>query len=64
VRLAYSSVASRTVVPMQDVLDLGSEARMNTPGTVERNWVWRMSGTELTPELATRLRRLVEIYER
>jgi 4-alpha-glucanotransferase len=49
---------------MQDVLDLGSEARMNTPGTVERNWVWRMSGTELTPELATHLRRLVEIYGR
>jgi 4-alpha-glucanotransferase len=52
------------VVPMQDVLGLGSEARMNTPGTVERNWVWRMSGTELAPELAARLRRMTEIYGR
>ena len=64
VRLAYCSVASRTVVPMQDVLGMGSEARMNTPGTVEGNWVWRMSGTELTPELAARLGRLAEIYGR
>ena len=64
VRLAYSSVASRTVVPMQDVLGLGSDARMNTPGTVERNWVWRMSGTELILELAARLRRMAEIYGR
>ncbi|HEX2729510.1 MAG TPA: 4-alpha-glucanotransferase [Rubrobacteraceae bacterium] len=62
VRLAYSSVASRTVVPMQDVLGLGSDARMNTPGTVKGNWVWRMGGTELTHELAARLRRLAEIY--
>ena len=64
VRLAYCSVAKRTVVPMQDVLGLGSGARMNTPGTVEGNWVWRMGGTELTPELAARLRRLAEIYGR
>jgi 4-alpha-glucanotransferase len=64
VRLAYSSVASRSVVPMQDVLGLSSDARMNTPGTVEGNWVWRMSGTELTLELAARLRRLAEIYGR
>ena len=64
VRLAHSSVASRTVVPMQDVLGLGSDARMNTPGTVERNWVWRMSGTELTHELAARLRQLAGIYGR
>ena len=64
VRLAYSSVAGRAVVPMQDVLGLGSEARMNVPGTVEGNWAWRMGGTELTPELAARLRRLAEIYGR
>lgn len=64
VRLAYSSVARRTVIPLQDVLGLDSDARMNTPGTVEGNWAWRMDGTELTPQLAARLRQLSEIFGR
>jgi 4-alpha-glucanotransferase len=45
------------MVQMQDVLGLGSEARMNTPGTVgPQNWTWRMDDGALTPELAKRLR--------
>jgi 4-alpha-glucanotransferase len=45
------------MVQMQDVLGLGSEARMNTPGTVgPQNWSWRMESGEFTPELAKRLR--------
>jgi len=62
--LAYSSVAARAVVPMQDVLGLGSGARTNTPGTTEGNWAWRVDGAALTPELATRLRNLTETYGR
>lgn len=62
-RLAYSSVARWAVVPMQDLLGLDSEARMNTPGTTSGNWSWRMSGGA-SPELAARLRRMAEVYGR
>jgi len=56
IRLAFSSRASVAIVPLQDVLGLGSEARMNTPGKVEGNWKWRLSPGQLTPALARRLR--------
>jgi len=64
IRLAYLSTADRAIVPMQDVLGLGSETRMNTPGTPSGNWGWRMEASALTPELAGRLRSLAEIYGR
>ncbi len=64
IRLAHSSVARRAVVPMQDVLGLGSEARMNTPGTASGNWSWRMEESALIPSLADRLRRLTRTYGR
>ena len=64
VRLAYSSVAARAVVPMQDVLGLGSEARINTPGIAQGNWTWRMEGSSLTPELAAWLADMTEVYGR
>ncbi|MGI9047818.1 MAG: 4-alpha-glucanotransferase [Rubrobacteraceae bacterium] len=64
VRLAYSSTAARAIVPMQDLLGLGTETRMNTPGTVSGNWTWRLDGAALTDELAVRLRNLVETYGR
>jgi 4-alpha-glucanotransferase len=48
------------ILPMQDVLVLGSDARTNTPGTVEGNWRWRMSADAFTDEVAGRLRALVE----
>ena len=58
IRLAYASPAIVAIVQMQDVLGLGSEARMNVPGLVdERNWSWRLRRDELTPQLAERLRR-------
>ena len=57
VRLTMSSRCRTCMVQMQDVLGLGSEARMNTPGTVgPQNWTWRMTEGALTPELAKRLR--------
>ncbi|HSW40286.1 MAG TPA: 4-alpha-glucanotransferase, partial [Acidobacteriota bacterium] len=64
IRLALSSVADTAILPMQDVLGLGSEARMNVPSTVGNNWMWRMSGDALTPELARRFRQLNHTYGR
>jgi 4-alpha-glucanotransferase len=49
---------------LQDVLGLGSEARMNLPGTVSGNWKWRVRPGALTPELSARLRTLVTLYGR
>jgi 4-alpha-glucanotransferase len=46
------SVARLAVIPMQDLLGLGSEARLNTPGTVTGNWTWRLPESALTPQLA------------
>ena len=64
IRLAMSSVARQAVIPLQDVLGLGSEARMNTPGTDERNWVWRFRDEALKEEYGQRLRRLAVIFGR
>lgn len=53
------SAAGWAVVPLQDVLGLGGQARMNTPGVAEGNWAWRFRDGDLTPELAQRLADLV-----
>jgi 4-alpha-glucanotransferase len=63
-RGAWSSVADTAVVQMQDLLELGSEARMNTPSTLGENWRWRMAPGAASPELARRLRRQMELYGR
>lgn len=63
-RTAYESVAETAIVPMQDILELGSEGRMNAPGQARGNWSWRVRAIELTPERAHRLRRLAEISGR
>jgi 4-alpha-glucanotransferase len=64
IRLALSSVADTAIVPMQDVLGLGSEARMNMPSTVDNNWRWRMLENQLDPELSSRLRAMNRYYGR
>jgi 4-alpha-glucanotransferase len=65
VRLAYASVAGWAVIPMQDVLGLGSEARMNTPGTAQGSWRWRLAeGALENAGLAEGLRTLAETYGR
>lgn len=61
---AMGSVASSAVVPMQDVLGLGSAARMNTPALTEGNWRWRVDGDALTDVLAERLRGLAKTFGR
>ncbi len=60
VELALSSRAALAVVPVQDVLGLGSEARMNRPGELEGNWRWRLGPGELPPGAASWLRAVVE----
>ena len=64
VRLALASVADRAVVPLQDVMRLGDEARMNTPGRAHGNWGWRYQDHQLHPGLAAGLGELAEAYGR
>lgn len=64
IRLAWSSVALIAMAPLQDVLALGSEARMNLPGTLGGNWSWRFSGSGLTEGVLERLAQLTEMYGR
>lgn len=64
IRLALGSVAALAVVPLQDLLDLSSAARMNTPGTEEGNWTWRYEAPALTTTLEARLRDLTSTYGR
>ncbi len=64
IRAAYTSVAQTAIVPVQDILGLGSEARMNRPGDSADNWSWRMRAGALTHEHAAWLRRLAEISGR
>ena len=60
IRMAYESRAAVAIVPAQDVLGLGSEARMNTPGRGKGNWSWRLEPGQLTDEHAQRLRELAD----
>ncbi|HET8630153.1 MAG TPA: 4-alpha-glucanotransferase [Thermomicrobiales bacterium] len=64
IRLAFGSVAALAIVPLQDVLDLGGEARMNAPGVPTGNWTWRYERGALTAPLAARLRDLASVYGR
>ena len=64
IRGALTSVANLVVVPVQDVLGLGSEARMNVPSQSSGNWSWRLRSGALTPELAARLAALVDVTDR
>ena len=64
VRLAVSSVADTAVVPLQDALGLGSEARMNTPGVASGNWSWRFRWEDVPEWVAGQLRELATLYGR
>jgi 4-alpha-glucanotransferase len=64
IRAVLSSVADTAIIPLQDLLGLGSEARFNTPGRSEGNWGWRFGWPQLTSELGQRLRRLTELSRR
>ena len=64
IRLALASVADLCIIPLQDYLGLGSEARINTPSTLGNNWRWRMKQGCLTKELADQIRELTTLYGR
>jgi 4-alpha-glucanotransferase len=64
IRTAYTSVAETAIVPVQDILDLGTEARMNRPGAGTDNWTWRLQPGALTHEHAGKLKRLAELTGR
>lgn len=64
VRTAMASVANIVIIPMQDVLNLGSEARMNFPGRLGGNWTFRYSWLQVDPGLAGIYRKMSELYER
>jgi 4-alpha-glucanotransferase len=64
IRAALMSVADTTIFPMQDVLSLGPEARMNVPGRAYGNWSWRLLPDQLTNEVAQRLGELTTLYGR
>ncbi len=64
IRLALSSVADLAIIPLQDVLGLGADSRMNFPGTTENNWAWRYSEEMLQEDLVHRLAEMSVTYGR
>jgi 4-alpha-glucanotransferase len=64
IRAAMTSPACLAVAPLQDVLGLGSEARMNTPSQPEGNWTWRLAPGALTSEVSKGMAHLVEVTDR
>jgi 4-alpha-glucanotransferase len=64
IRAVTSSVADTAIVPLQDVLGLGGEARMNLPGRPTGNWRWRFAAGDLRAELGARLAELARLYDR
>ncbi len=64
IRAVEASVAQIAIVPAQDLLELGAEARMNTPAVANGNWSWRAAQSSWTPELAERLAALAEVTDR
>lgn len=64
IRTVMASVADTVLYPMQDVLGVGGEGRMNLPGSSSGNWRWRFRAEALTPDISTRLKHLSETYDR
>jgi 4-alpha-glucanotransferase len=64
IRLAWGSVADLAIAPLQDILDLGTDHRMNIPGTAQGNWRWRMWPDALNDWARSRLIEMTDIYYR
>ncbi len=62
--VALASVANLAIVPMQDILNLGSDDRMNVPGTVEGNWQWQFEWHQLTDPVAIKLSNVIKLFGR
>ena len=61
---AYKSVADIVIIPMQDILNLGNEARMNFPSRLGGNWMWRFSWDQVPFKLSDHYKNMAELYER
>lgn len=64
IRSALASVSCLAIIPMQDLLELDSEHRMNTPGTMEGNWQWRFDWVQVPGDLPQKLRHMLHLYGR
>ncbi len=64
IRALFMSVANTAIVTLQDVLGLGSDARMNFPGRADGNWYWRFGWDQITPEVRSRLLKMTQLYGR
>jgi 4-alpha-glucanotransferase len=64
IRVAYASVANIVIIPMQDILNLGTEARMNFPSTTGGNWIWRFTWDQIGGNLKKHYYGLAQLYER
>ncbi|KAA3616226.1 MAG: 4-alpha-glucanotransferase [Calditrichaeota bacterium] len=64
IRFAFSSVANTAIVPLQDILGLGSQGRMNWPGKPDENWEWRYCADDITPAIIEKLRNLSTTFDR
>jgi 4-alpha-glucanotransferase len=64
IRAVLASVANTAIVPLQDLLGLGTEGRMNLPNTTEGNWSWRFKPNALTDKMGTQLKEVTELFGR
>ena len=64
IKAAFASVSRMAIVPMQDLLELSSEHRMNMPGTTDKNWTWRFSWEQVPENLAVKVHKLLALYGR
>ncbi len=64
IRAAWASTANYAIIPLQDLLGLGNQSRMNLPGTTSGNWKWRYDAEALTDELAGKLAEMTRLYQR
>jgi 4-alpha-glucanotransferase len=60
IKLAFDSVSNTVIIPVQDILGLGQEARMNRPATIKGNWQWRLGSGKLNSRIANKLRKLTK----
>jgi len=64
IEMAWASAAQESIIPLQDLLELGAEARMNIPGFAQGNWGWRMRWTQIRGRHLKFLRMITERYNR
>ena len=64
IRLAMRSVADTCIIPVQDYLGLGCEARINTPSTLGENWIWRSDADSFTDNLAAKIKKITQLCAR